>query len=263
MKVALLIPCTSNNHDDWRTAKDTYLYKLTLMTFLYTYDKEHEYTVYIGYDPDDRIFSTDACHAEIARFSKVWSNVSFRFIQFDDIRKGHLTKMWNVLFRRAYDEACDYFYQCGDDISFRTSGWINDSINTLKSHNDFGISGPLNNNNQIMTQAMFSRKHMEIFGWLFPEEIMNWCCDDWYNHLYRPSLYYPLIKHYCSNEGGEPRYVINCDESFNDNHMGLRNTQLLRESARNLAMKHQAVLISYMNARNARNLRFPATLPST
>ena len=28
--------------------------------------------------------------------------------------------MWNVLFKQAYDDGCDYFYQCGDDIEFKT-----------------------------------------------------------------------------------------------------------------------------------------------
>lgn len=238
MKVALLIPCTSNKHDGWANAKDTYLYKLSLTTFCLTYDKEHEYTVYIGYDHDDRLFSRIDCQNDFKRFSSVWKNVSFQFIRYgDDIRKGHLTKMWNVLYKKAYDDGYDYFYQCGDDIYFHTSGWINESIQALQTHSDIGISGPINNNFRIMTQAMFSRKHMEIFGWLFPEEIMNWCCDDWYNHLYRPKWCYPLTKQYCSNEGGEPRYVINCDETFR--LAGQRNTHLLREKAKQLAYQHR------------------------
>ena len=74
--------------------------------------------------------------------------------------------MWNVLFKKAYDDKCEFFYQCGDDIYFTTKGWINDSINILK--NDIiGLTGPLNNNNRILTQAFVSRKHMEIFGWFF------------------------------------------------------------------------------------------------
>ena len=43
-----------------------------------------------------------------------------------------LTKMWNYLFKIAYDEDYDYFYQTGDDINFKTKGWVNCSINILK-----------------------------------------------------------------------------------------------------------------------------------
>ena len=33
--------------------------------------------------------------------------------------------MWNILFKKAYNDNCDYFYQCGDDILFKTKGWNN------------------------------------------------------------------------------------------------------------------------------------------
>ncbi len=41
-----------------------------------------------------------------------------------NIKKGHLTAMWNRLFKKAYQEGCDYFYQCGDDIQFLDKGWV-------------------------------------------------------------------------------------------------------------------------------------------
>ena len=56
-KIALLIPTTSKGRDSWATVKDTYLFNLTLKTFLLTQNKEHEYIFYIGIDADDRIFS--------------------------------------------------------------------------------------------------------------------------------------------------------------------------------------------------------------
>ena len=61
----------------------------------------------------------------------------------------------------------------------------------------------------LQTQTFVSRKHMEIFGYMFPEEIKNWCCDDWYNMIYTPSHFFPLTQHYCSNDGGAPRYIVN------------------------------------------------------
>ena len=243
-KISLLIPCTSRGRDEWSTIKSTYLYKLSLNTFLKTLDKEHTYVVYIGYDADDRIFSLESSHNEIKRFALVFPNVSFQFIRYTDIKKGHLTKMWNVLYRAAYDDQCDYFYQCGDDIVFKTNGWINDSIKALVDHNNLGISGPVNTNNLILTQAMFSRKHMEIFGWLFPEEILNWCCDDWYNHVYRPNFFYPLAQHFCSNDGGIPRYDINGNPNFGVN--GMQNTIALRRYAEEFSRQHIRMLAEYL-----------------
>jgi hypothetical protein len=245
MKVGLLIPCTSRGRDQWSTIKDTYLYNMSLKTFLKTQSKEHTYVIYIGYDTEDRIFALESSHDEIIRFSLVFTNVSFRFIQFTNIQKGHLTKMWNVLYRVAYDDQCDYFYQCGDDIIFHTDGWVNDSIKELANHNNIGISGPINNNPTILTQAMFSRTHMEIFGWMFPEEILNWCCDDWYNHVYRPNYFYPLSQHYCSNDGGIPRYDINGDSNFITNIA--INIISLRHNTADFAKQHIHILNQYTN----------------
>jgi hypothetical protein len=243
-KIALLIPCTSKGRDNWKTMKDVYLNNLSVKHFLLTQDKEHEYVFYIGYDSDDRIFADVTQQEVLKRYSLVFKNVSFVFIKFENIAKGHVTKMWNVLFKQSYEDNCDYFYQCGDDIVFHTKGWVNDCISKLKTNDNIGLSGPINNNNLILTQAFVSREHMEIFGWFFPEEIINWGCDDWYNHLYSPTMFFPLSNHYCSNEGGAPRYIINNDPLYglNANY----NTRLIRTNARNLALKHKTLIENYL-----------------
>jgi hypothetical protein len=67
----------------------------------------------------------------------------------------------------------------------------------------------MNNNSRILTQSFVSRKHFDLFGYYFPEELKNWFCDDWINETYRGlGAYYPLRAHYCANMGGTPRYVI-------------------------------------------------------
>ena len=249
-KIALLIPTTCKGRDGWATIKDTYLYNLTLKTFLLTQSKEHEYIFYIGIDADDRIFSKQSSKEEILKFKKVFKNVDFQFIHMNNVKKGHLTKMWNILFKKAYDEGCQYFFQCGDDINFKTKNWINDGIKVLKAHNNIGITGPINNNPRILTQAMVSRNHMEIFGWFFPEEIINWCCDDWYNWVYQPNNFYPLCNHFCSNDGGSPRYDVNNNNNFNG-PMGMnfkRNIDKLRNDTAKLAEKHKKIIQRYIQS---------------
>lgn len=245
--VSLLIPCTSKGRPHWKTIKDTYLYNYTLKTFLLTQSKEYNYTFYIGYDSDDRIYAQTQEQDTITRFSTVFKNITFRFIPFQNIEKGHVTKMWNILFQQAYDDGCDYFFQCGDDIDFKTKNWVYDCILKLTENNGIGLTGPINNNNRILTQAFVSRKHMEIFGWFFPEEIINWCCDDWYNYVYQPNYFYPLGNHYCSNEGGQPRYDINNDTNFRDKFAD--NTNKLRKYAFTLAQRHKNK-IEYFITRN-------------
>ena len=155
-KIGILIPCTSNGRD-WTTFKETYLFNMTLKSFLLSYDKEHIYTFYIGIDRDDKVFDNKEIHKEIVRFLSVMKNVNVSFIYLDGVAKGHLTKMWNILFEIAYKENNDYFFQCGDDIVFTTKGWVNDCIKTLEQHKDMGLVGPINNNMRLLTQCFVSK----------------------------------------------------------------------------------------------------------
>jgi len=213
-KIGVLIPSTSKGRD-WESWKQSYLYILTLKTFLSTYDQEHSYVFYIGIDRGDRIYDSESTKTEAQRFMSIMKNTSIEFIYMDDVKKGHLTRMWNILFKKAYDDGCDYFFQCGDDIYFKTKGWVNDSISVLKSHKTIGMTGPINNNPRILTQSFVSRMHMEILGYYFPEEIINWFCDDWINEVYKNiNHFFPLVNHRCDNLGGNPRYDINNDANF-------------------------------------------------
>ena len=247
-KLVMLIISTSRVRN-WSNIKESHLYKIFIKSFLSTIDKDHDYVVYIGIDHGDPLFDNITQQNEITRFSNAFKNIQFKFIVFDkSVKKGHVSVMWNIVHQIAYDENCDYFYQCGDDISFKTKGWVNDSINTLLAHNNIGLTGPINNNPRILTQSFVSRKHMEIFGWYFPEEIQNWCIDDWYNHVYQPNQFFPLKNHFCSNDGGPPRYEINNDKNFKKDFQ--KNIENLRKSTYNLAQQHKKLIDNYIKNNN-------------
>ena len=135
MKIGVLIPATSNGRE-WNNYKKTYLYINTLKSFLLTYDKEHSYTFYIGIDRNDKVYDDKLNQEEFTRFCSIMTNIKIEFMYMDDISKGHLTIMWIVLFNKAYNDGCDYFFQCGDDINFKTTGWVNSCINALKQSNN-------------------------------------------------------------------------------------------------------------------------------
>ena len=210
---------------------------------------EHKYIFYIGIDPGDRIFANPK---QIIKLKEVYKHVEFKFIRFQNIQKGHLTKMWNILFKLAYNDGCDYFFQCGDDINFKTQGWINAGIIALQKNNNIGITGPYTQNPDILTQVMVSRKHMEIFGWFFPEEIINWFCDNWYCYVYKPNHFFPLLKHHCINEGGEERYLV-ANNAELTNRKGQRNydkfkqtMDILQKNTVELANKHKKLIEEYL-----------------
>jgi hypothetical protein len=236
MKIALLIPSTSRGRE-WSSVKDTYLLNYTIKTFGITYDKEHTYRFYIGIDRGDPVYDKNEVRGYLERFVGIIKNVNIEFIYMDGITKGHLTVMWNRLFQKAYDDGNDYFFQCGDDILFETPGWVNACINELQKSDNIGMAGPLNNNARILTQSFVSRKHMELFGYYFPEEIINWCCDDWINEVYRKiGKLYPLHAHSCINMGGQPRYDVNNDPEFRLKFA--KSLENLRKYTSELANKH-------------------------
>ena len=241
MKIGLLIPTTSNGRN-WQHITQTYLYNLTLRSFQHIYDKEHKYIFYIGIDRGDKIFDNHKIQSLIITLVSQLENCSLKFIYMDGIEKGYLSKMWTHLFKVAYDENCEYFFQCGDDIIFKTKGMFNAVINQLINKNNIGVTGPANNNSRILTQTFVSRKHMDIFGFYFPEEIYNWCIDDWINYVYQPNFFYPEINHYCSNEGGSPRYLIDNDTEFTNHKWAL-----LREKTIKIVNIYKPKLINYIN----------------
>ena len=69
-RIALLIPCTSKNRN-WKNMKESYLYNLSLKTFLLTHNNEHEYRFYIGIDRGDPVFDDKKNQAEVLKFKKI------------------------------------------------------------------------------------------------------------------------------------------------------------------------------------------------
>jgi len=209
MKVAFLVPTTSHNRD-WKTIEETYLYKYFLQSLPSTLSK-HEYTVYLGVDHDDKLFNEEKLKE---LFKK--EGLILKTIYLSGIEKGHVTEIWNRLFKIAYEEGNEYFYQCGDDIYFNSKynkkqlKWLDICINKLKKNNNIGTTSPVCwPNNKILTQTLVSRKHMEIFGFYFPKEIKNWWCDNWINAVYAPNHLYILKAYIIENRGGNPRKIYN------------------------------------------------------
>ena len=151
-------------------------------------------------------------------FIALIKNINIQFISSKGISKGWVTEMWNKSFKKAYNYGCDYFYQCGDDIEFLDKEWVIKCIKVMERHKNTGITGPIDWGREqhkmitgagkfILTQTFVSRKHMDNFGFYFPEEIKNWFCDDWITYVYiSKNKYWPIQKRIL-NKGGDPRYT--------------------------------------------------------
>ena len=214
IKIALLIPSTTKGKN-WKNIEDSFFYKIFIPSFIKIINDKFTYKIFLGYDQDDTLLRKLENH-EICKDILKNDNVQIEFIKLN-VPKGYLSKMWNILFKKAYDDNYDYFYQCGDDIEFNNSKQIFDlSIEKLKNKNNIGVSGPytINGNRKILTQSFVSRKHMDIFGFYFPEEIKNWYVDDWMSEIYKPDYFSPISNNKIKNSGGNVRYVVKKDYNW-------------------------------------------------
>ena len=220
-KIAILIPIKNK----CKNLEDTFLYNTYLPSFKKTMNKEFIYTFYIGLDEGDIMLKDDIKRRIIKVIEEI--NCKCKILKFDSsVEKGHVTKMWNILFNIAYKEDNNYFYQCGDDIQLITKDWTIDFINKLQEHSNIGVVGPrsVNGHQQILTQTFVSKEHYKIFNCYFPNVIKNWFCDNWISTVYRiNNLFFLLDNHKIRNDGGEPRYNVVSDS--------LWITKLLRPSS--------------------------------
>jgi|9_EtaG_2_1085328.scaffolds.fasta_scaffold00298_19 hypothetical protein len=211
MKISFLIPSTTKG-TKFKKLEDTYLFRFLIPSLLGTISTEHKYTLYLALDDDDKLYSKVQTKKKILnkdiykKFNKN-INLDIKVLSTKNIDKGNVVGYWNMLFKKAYEDNNDYFVQCGDDILFHNKGWLDLCIYHLILNMDLGVSAPVDVGNQsLMTQSVVSRKHMEIFGYYYPPELVSWFCDNWITDVYKHSL---GVMPRCSleNKGGKPRYT--------------------------------------------------------
>jgi len=224
MKIAVIIPVTSNRCQ-YNNFKDTDLFNYLFKSFFTTYDLDHEYMFYLGIDDDDKFYQNNNVQNDIRNFIKVMKNTSgVEFLTIDSIHKGNVCHIWNELFKKAYEDNNDYFVQIGSDIYFQDKDWVKECIYKLIINDNIGVVGmtdqgrrKTNPNDTLLTQTFVSRKHMEIFGFYYPNEFKNWYIDDWISEIYEIMNKKYIIPHRIYNCGGSPRYNIYGDRKLCDN----------------------------------------------
>lgn len=207
MKIAFLVPCTSRHRPGWNDIFDSYLYRYSMQYAKDTIE-DHMYkkiTWYIGIDKDDRIYN----EKELKRLDEKIKIISMKSVQ------GDVVGFWNELYKEAYDDGYDYFYQMGDDIIFKTPGWLSASIDILLEHNNIGVSGPCSARTILeLTQALTHRTHYDIFGYFCHPAIKNIGEDEWTNYVYMPNHFYSLRNYTFDNVSNGPRYQMELNYSM-------------------------------------------------
>ncbi len=222
-KLAFCIPTTSNTKN-WKTLDETYLYQIGLPSMKNI--KDQEIKIYLGYDDDDKLYSNIELPTRHNEFSLEW-------IPFSDC-KGNPCKIWTELSAKAVEDGFEYYMCCGDDIKFDPRvEWVGKFIKTLKKNRNIGYTAGFSNNDQIPTQFLLHKTHLDIFGWVFPPQIKNYFCDDWMYEIYgKHGTWMKDYKHY--NLGGQPRY----------------NPENARNLCTMLVKRHKPILNRFINNLN-------------
>ena len=211
MKIAILIPSTTNNRD-WKCITQTYLYN-SIISFVAKRNTEYQYKFYIGVDHDDKIYSQQDEKNKIYELSREL-NVGIQFYPIDkNTHQGYLSVIWNLLYEKAIEEKNDYFWVAGDDIIYNSDGWLDNCINALTKTKGLGAAGCFNGNNRILTQFLITKKHFDIFGYCYHPHIKNYGVDDLMHYTYAPRFLH-IVPGQCINAGGAERYEI--DFSYKD-----------------------------------------------
>ena len=140
IKIAFLIPITSRGRN-WNKIEETYFNQIFIRSLIGTINSKFIYRVYLVIDSDDNLFFNE--NFKNFKVLNLLFGISIIKIINHSVEKGHLTKLWNIAFKRAYDDGCHYFYQCGDDVQFISPNWVDESIQKLYSNNQIGLTGPL------------------------------------------------------------------------------------------------------------------------
>ncbi len=203
--IAFLVPTTSRDRE-WNNFRDSYLNQV-LLPSITKLTHSFKITVYIGYDDDDRLFSN-------INLPPLYDDIELKWFPFDNSYKGKPTHIWNDLSKYAIKDNINYFQVCGDDISFdKRTEWLGKFLKLLKKQNNIGFVSGYSNNDDIPTQFLLHKKHIDIFDWIFPPPIHNWYCDDWIAGLYsQQGLWIKEYKHF--NVGGNPRYNPKNDKNL-------------------------------------------------
>jgi hypothetical protein len=212
-RMAIAMPTTSKG---LANSTEPVFFKDTIATMLETVTTDELakflITIYIGYDHGDPLFEDEKERAAMIR--KLQTMIGARpavvkFIRFP--KTGRVGMLWSMLFFRAMKEGADYFYQVNDDLRMVTKGWLTKFTGALDANGGFGVVGPADNHNgfncSILTQAMVTRTHFDIFTMFYPTELKDWKTDRWLSHVYGPDHTFCWTDYIANNGGSKTRYA--------------------------------------------------------
>jgi len=188
--IAILVPVCSRKQN-YTTLSSTPFMKILYPSFLKYKDDGYKFSFYIGYDSTDDFY----CQHIQDLPQLIDNDLTINIVTLNDCEHKP-AKAWNILFKHAIIDECDYYYQIGDDVQIECP-WTNIFVNLLQENNNVGVVGGCHLMNYrgrvasgappVIENAFVHKKHYHIFETFFDERIDNWYCDDWITEVYKPN----------------------------------------------------------------------------
>ena len=207
--VVLGVPVTSRGYE---RVEDLPLVTALLSSLSKTVSSEelrsHPIIIYVGYDRGDLLYSS--------KQAEIQAMTSFPIRFFELPRWHRVAQLWNLLYGLAVWDGASYFYQLNDDVTLETTGWLGAFTAALDAQGGFGVVGPADPHNGlacvVLTQAMVTRRHAEVFdGLLYPEGFADWKSDRWLTHVYGEE-WGRCMKDFVARNGAAGRRYQQCEQ---------------------------------------------------
>ncbi len=220
-RIALMVASTTAGREYTRPSQ-LELFRFLIPTLVQTlsHQQNHVCVLYLGFDAGDRYYDEGTNQKDLVEeFERVTSGcpcLEIAPLVCCPGPAGSPCAAWNRLFATAYEDGCDYFYQLSDDVCLQTQGWSDDFVADLEGR-DLACTGPVDPGNDrsllghLLTNCFVSRRHLEVFGSLYPRGFKNWYSDDWISGVYLPHHHHQTLAHWARNQSGYaegPRYDI-------------------------------------------------------
>ena len=177
-----------------------------LPTFVDTVSQRFCYHFYIAYDYNDPVLMhPEGRNAFVHSFAKVFNETAtvseideldLTFVKCNHTRSPAWAQ--NDALMTGYHAGATYLYMINDDTRFLSWHWPQYLTQALAKMNpkNVGISGPnhIHGNTKVLTYNFVHRTHVDIFGYFYPREFVDWGADVWISEVYQPDNYAKLVQ---------------------------------------------------------------------
>jgi hypothetical protein len=137
------------------------------------------YKFIIGIDDDDEFYLKHIDEIKL----RLPENFHFHF--FNNFDKSYVCILNQLAALAINDYGAEYLSIFADDLNIFELDYINKFTEYFKKNGDICLGWAIDESNErIATHPFVHKKHVELLGYFYPQEIKNWYCDDWVTEVY-------------------------------------------------------------------------------